>query len=157
MSTPITEEMHVHDAWYKEAGAMTAEKLPEFVRKLSHDYDHDYGTICHAITAAAIGAAWSVERSPSGGITGFQAGAVMWEFMRHWNSVEGPARLLDYNDLLFPQMEHKFRCISPEIWNGIQEKAKAHLSNRNGAVPAVVAHWQSIADGNIPFGLQVEQ
>lgn len=156
MSTPITEEMHVHDAWYKEARDMTAEKLPEFVRKLSHDYDHDYGTICHAITAAAIGAAWSVERSPSGGITGFQAGAVMWEFMRHWNRIEGPARLLDYNDLLFPQMEHKFRCISPETWKDIQEKAKAKLSDTSGADTSVVAHWQSIADGNIPFGLQVE-
>ena len=40
-------------AWMVEAKAMTMENLPGFLEKL-RSYDHDYGTICHAIAAAGI-------------------------------------------------------------------------------------------------------
>lgn len=46
--------------------------------------EHDYGTICVAIGAIAAAAARAADRSPNGGITGFQAGAVFWEFTRAW-------------------------------------------------------------------------
>ena len=36
----------------------------------------DYGTVCHAIALSAVA------RTAQGGITGFQAGAVMWEFIK---------------------------------------------------------------------------
>lgn len=160
MVKKITEEMGIHKAWYAEAREMTADKLPEFIRRLSHDYEHDYGTICHAIAAAAVGAAWAVERSPHGGITGFQGGAIMWEFMRHWNHVEGPARLLTYDDLLYPQYAHKFTAITEDTWKYIQKKAKEQIAEKNGndsIHPDVLAHWRSVADGNVPFGLQVER
>lgn len=140
----------------EEARAMTVEKLPEFIRKLTEDYQHDYGTICHAIAAAACGAARAVDRSPAGGITGFQAGCIMWEFMQHWNGVKGPARLLDYNDLLFPQYERKFRSISPDTWTDIQEKARQNLEgSAKHAHPDVIAHWETVAAGKVPFGLQI--
>ena len=76
MTQQITEEMGIHKEWMKRARDMTMADLPEFLRELTEDYDHDYGTICHAIAAAAVAAAWSVERTPQGGITGFQAGAI---------------------------------------------------------------------------------
>lgn len=63
----ITEQDKIHEEWYKEASEMTLENLPEFLRKLTEDYSHDYGTICHAISAAAAAAAWAVEKSPCGG------------------------------------------------------------------------------------------
>lgn len=155
MPEKITEEMGVHKQWYEEAHDMTADRLPEFIRKLTEDYQHDYGTICHAVAAAAVAGAWSVERSPCGGITGFQAGAIMWEFMRHWNHVKGPARLLDYNDLLYPQYENKFRTISDETWQHIKDQARKNLDENGEAHPAVVAHWQSIMSGEVPFGLAI--
>lgn len=157
MVEKITEEQNVHQAWYEEAKKVTVEALPEFVRKLTQDYGHDYGTICHAIAAAAVAAAHAVEHSPVGGITGFQGGAVMWEFIRHWQGIDGPTRLMQYDDMLFPQMEHKFRAISAETWEHLQKKAKENLSgDRAFAHPDVVAHWKSIAKGKVPFGFAVE-
>lgn len=157
MKEPITEESGIHKAWYEEAKRMTVNELPEFLRKLTEDYGHDYGTVCHACAAAAVAAAHAINNSPIGGITGFQGGAVMWEFMRHWNHVEGPARLLDYNDLLYPQMEHKFRCISHDTWAEVRKRAQAHLDKKPDHVhPEVAKHWQSIAAGSVPFGLQIE-
>src|SRR5690349_20327046 len=72
--TPITEESGEHKQWYVDAHApeMTLETLPEFLRHLTEDYHHDYGTICHALAAGAIATAYAMDRSPQGGITGFQ-------------------------------------------------------------------------------------
>jgi len=92
MPEVINEKMGVHKEWYVEARGMTLDQLPKFVQRLTKDYQHDCGTICHAIAAAAVGAAWSVERGPQGGITGFQASCIMWEFITHWmTEYEGEA------------------------------------------------------------------
>ncbi len=98
----ITEEMGVHKDWYKQAEKQTLESLPEFMRHLLSDYQHDYGTICHAVAACAVGAAWAANSAPHGGITGFQAGAVMWEFIRHWkyDGQDKPLQLLDWENAL---------------------------------------------------------
>src|SRR5881392_1247840 len=104
--------------WQREARAQTLETLPAFLAKLAA-YEHDYGTICVAIGAAAIGAAWALERSPQGGITGFQAGAVQWEFIHAWDANmagNNPQRLINYGDLLYPQMADKFTTIPAETW-----------------------------------------
>lgn len=156
MPEAITEAMGVHKAWYEDAKVQTVDTLPEFMRHLAEDYQHDYGTICHALAAVAIGAAWAMERTPQGGITGFQAGAVMWEFIRHWNhSGDNPMRLIDFGDLLYPQCSHKFVTISSETWAWAQERAKTLLAEGRG-VPDVRAHWQSVANGVVPFGLTVD-
>lgn len=157
--TPVTEEEKVHLEWYKEASKQTLDTLPEFMRKLSEDYSHDYGTVCHMVAAGAVAAAWAMNQSKGaqGGITGFQAGAVMWEFIRHWNhsGEDKPMRLLDYNDLLYPQYAHKFQVISKSTWEWAQEKAKENLKNSSYANPEVIAHWRSVAEGFVPFGLRV--
>lgn len=109
---------------------MTLEKLPEFLRELTEDYHHDYGTICHAVSIAAIAAAWSVDKSPSGGITGFQAGAVMWEFIREWNysSNKTGLRIIDNDKFLYPQYEDGFqKTISEDVWNGLKKEAAVQI------------------------------
>jgi hypothetical protein len=147
--------------WQQEARAQTLETLPAFLAKLAA-YPHDYGTICVAIGAAAIGAAWALERSPSGGITGFQAGAVQWEFIRHWDASgagDNPQKLLNYGNLLYPQYADYFTTLSPETWAWAQEEAKRQIAKAeaNGGIAGRVReHWESIASGNIPFGLSVE-
>ncbi|MDE1139930.1 MAG: hypothetical protein PW999_09805 [Paraburkholderia tropica] len=151
----IREEDGVHKQWFEIAKHQTLESLPEFMRHLSEDFGHDYGTICHAIAAAAVGAAWALEKTPKGGITGFQAGAVMWSFIQNWMSMDGPLRLVDYNNLLYPQYADKFNTISQDTWDAIQAKARKNLEERSGASDAVVSHWQFIADGHVPFGLRV--
>jgi hypothetical protein len=152
----ITEEDKVHEKWYEEARDMTPDKLPEFIRKLTEDYSHDYGTICHAVAAAAIGAAWSVDHSPAGGITGFQAGCIMWSFIQKWMSKDGPMRLVDYSNMLYPQYNHAFeKKINKDTWEWLQKEAKKNLKASPQAHENVVEHWQSIADGYVPFGYVV--
>ena len=154
---PITEEQNVHPAWYEEARKQTVKTLPAFIKKLTEEYEHDYGTICHAIAAAAIGAAWAVEKSPQGGITGFQASCIMWVMIRHWNyryNVCG-LRMVDLDDLLYPQFADRFeKTISQDVMDKLQVEANKRLSERGG-VPEVREHWQSISDGKPPHGFRI--
>lgn len=158
MAESITEEMGVHKAWYDEAKRMTPEALPAFVTKLTTEFHHDYGTICHAAAAAAVGAAWAIDKGPQGGITGFQAGAIMWEFISHWMSYEGkPLGLLKYSDMLYPQNADRFRSISAETYDYLKTEAKKLLEERSDAHPNVVAHWQRLAAGGVPFGYRISE
>ena len=78
----IDESMNLQEQWYKDANAQTLETLPAFLNHLLNDYEHDYGTIVHAITAGAIATVWAMNRTENGGISGFQAGYLMWGFIR---------------------------------------------------------------------------
>ncbi len=152
----ITEQDGAQSAWYAAARQMTPADVPEFLRHLSEDFEHDYGTICHALAAGAVGAAHALNATKQGGITGFQAGAVMWEFIIHWMRKTGPLRLLEYANMLYPQYETTFRAISGETWNWLQEQAREKLADHGEyAVDDVIEHWQSIVDGVVPFGLYV--
>lgn len=152
----IQENMHIHDAWYDEAKDMTLEKLPEFLDRLQTRYEHDYGTICHAIAASAVASACAMNHGPQGGITGFQAGAIMWEFIRHWGHIKGPARLLDFDNMLYPQYEDHFNQIDAETFALIQSKAADNLAKDLGTAE-IKQHWQSIVDGNVPFGYTISE
>ena len=81
MKQTISEEMNSQDEWYKEADTMTMDKLPAFLDHIMNDYNHDYGTICHAITAGGLATMHALDRSDAGGITGFQAGCIMWHIV----------------------------------------------------------------------------
>lgn len=151
----ITEEMKIHEEWY--TSEQTLETLPSFLKHLTEDYHHDYGTICHAIAAGAVATARSM--ADWGGITGFQAGCVMWEFIQKWMSYETPMKLVKYENMLYPQYAHDFsKQISSETWEWLQEQAKKKLYNADEEYlhPAVKAHWQSIIDGIVPFGYEVK-
>ncbi|MDO5540568.1 MAG: hypothetical protein Q4F83_10950 [Eubacteriales bacterium] len=130
MKQVITEEMKIHEEWYKEAADMTMEKLPEFLRHLTEDYQHDYGTICHALSAGAVATAWAMDKTPCAGITGFQAGFVMWGFIQHWQYPHNCCglRLLDMDNLLYPQYEDKFHTISRDTWEKVQKEAAERIA-----------------------------
>ena len=170
----VTEEMGVHKQWYEDAGKMTMDKLPAFVRRMAEGYAHDYGTVCHAVAAAAVAAAWSVARDKvNGGISGFQAGAVMWEFIAHWGHKEDkPLKLVDYSDMLYPQYRERFeKVISQSSFKWLREQAKQQLDERlaeEGKAralgihplpvhPDVLGHWRRIAAGGVPFGYQLSK
>jgi hypothetical protein len=132
MSEPlvITEEQNLQEQWYLRAKEATLETLPEFIRHLMNDYRHDYGTVCHAIAASAVAAAWAADKEPNGGITGFQASAIMWEFIKHWGmGMDGPLRLVKYEMMLYPQEADRFQqAIAPETWEWLQGKAREQLA-----------------------------
>ena len=153
----ISEEDKVHEEWYNKSDSMTLKELPEFHRHLMEDYEHDYGTICHALASGAIATMWAMNKEPQGGITGFQAGAVMWQLIRGWNFKHNKTgmKLVDYDDLLYPQYEEKFeKIISKDTWEALQKEAKERIAGGSGS-EEVQQHWQSIVDGKIPFGYRL--
>lgn len=155
----ITEkDKTIIDEWYKEASKQTIETLPQFMSHVLGDYEHDYGTIVKAIGACAIAAAWAGNSHPNGGITGFQAGAVMWEFIRHWNHDNNKCgmRLVDYDNMLYPQYENRFnKTISPQVMGNLANEAEKRLSEDDMVHPEVKAHWEKIAKGIPPFGYRI--
>ncbi len=142
--------------WFVKAKECKSPKdLSLFIRRLTEDYLHDYGTIVEACAAAANAAVWTVNASPQGGITGFQAGAVMWRFIQHFMCMEGPMKLLQFEDMLFPQYASRFaKTMDEKTFKRLQEKAKESI-NREGTHPSVRAHMQSIIDGTVPFGYTI--
>lgn len=161
MPKRITEEKNkaILDAWKVEAREVkTPEQLAAFVKRLATDYEHDYGTICHAMHAAMKAAMRVVDESPQGGITGFQASCIGWMQIHDlFGYGDGdPLRIVNYNDMLFPQYEEKFaNRISPETWASLQKQAKKNLESKAEAHPNVKAHWETIAAGRVPFGYEV--
>ena len=157
----VTEESKIQEQWYKEAHDMTPEKLEEFVTKLTEKYIHDYGTVCHAVAAAALGAAHAVGKKE--GITGFQAGCIMWSFIQEWMHIEGPAKLIQYEDMMYPQYEEKFdKRITKETHEWLIENAKKRLRDAAAtkdmmASSSVIEHWEKIASGWVPFGFRVDE
>jgi hypothetical protein len=149
------EVLALRERWFTCAKTQTLQTLPVFLKELS-EFTHDYNTICYAVAASAVAAAWAMDNAPNGGITGFQAGAVMWEFMREWNHVIPPAWLLQGVDMLYPQNDYKFRTIPHETWEWLQQEANKRLKETGfPAHPTVIAHWREIAAGFVPFGLSV--
>ena len=106
LSEESEEFKSVKEEWREEAKATTLDTLTKFVSHLCDDYDHDYGTIIHAMKAAATAAVSAVDHSPYGGITGFQASALSWELLREFRMLsDGPLKLIAYENMLFPQYE----------------------------------------------------
>jgi hypothetical protein len=154
----ITEKSGEHNKWYEEASKQTLESLPEFLSHLANNYVHDYGTICHAVAASALAAAYAMNASPAGGITGFQAGCIMWEFIQKWMNYKSPLKLIDYGNMLYPQYKNKFdKTISKETWEYLQKEASKLLAESNEITsPNVINHWKAITEGVIPFGYRLE-
>ena len=154
----VTEEMHPEKEWFEEACHMKAENLPAFYEKMTHAYNHDYGTAVHAVAACALAAAWAACGEEDIGLSGFQAGMVMWDFIKNWTKTGNKCglRLIDYDNMLYPQYEEKFdKTISESAWKNIQKAAKENLEKAPEAHPCVIKHWQSIVDGKVPFGYRV--
>lgn len=157
----IKEEDGTHKAWYAEARAVRTTK--DFVRfhdRLMNTYHHDYGTVVHAVAAISLaGACLANHNRWQGGITGFQAGAVMWQWLEGWGT--GPrrhGRMLDYDNMLYPQYDYKFCTISTAVWESLQKEAERLLADEPRANEQVRAHWRSIAiEGKVPFGYAVKK
>lgn len=161
MREPITEQMKIHEQWYEDAKTQTLATLSEFLRHLSEDYQHDYGTVCHALSAAAVATCWAMNRSPgaNGGITGFQSGCVMWGFVQHWLSTNGPLKMVHYENMIYPQYARDFeKTITQDTADWLKTKARRVLDERgDGMDDEVRAHMELVASGYVPFGYIVSE
>ena len=133
----ITETMYIQNKWYEQAKNMKPEDFQEFFRHLTEDYTHYYGTVCHAMAAIGLAAMWAFNKSEGarGGITGFQAGCVMWLVIKHMNYENNKCglRLLNMDELLYPQYDYKFHTIDGDTWKAIREEAKNRISQNEAA------------------------
>lgn len=153
----ITEDMHLEKEWFKKAKCMTLETLPAYLNELMN-YEHDYGTICHAIASGAIATMWAMNNHENGNITGFQASCLLWDIIKQWSYTGNTVglKITDYNEMLYPQYEHKFeKTISHSVWGSMVSQAKENLMSEDFACEAVRNHWESIVNGEVPFGYKV--
>lgn len=138
------------------------ESMDALLKELIETYEYDYGSICQMIGLYAVLAARKADQSEAGGITGFQANGVMWEFIQKWMHIKGAMRLVNYNDMLYPQYEEEFqKFISCDTANWLKETAQKKLDEIKTAdydvSETVIEHWMSIAAGMIPFGYKVKE
>ena len=116
----ITEEMGVQDKWYDKAKNVTTTTLSTFINKIVNGYEHDYGTIAHAITASGLAAMLAVIKEHP--ISAQQANFIMWNFIYRWMYPNNKCGLvlLNYDNLLFPQFEEMFdKVLSPEVFEAL--------------------------------------
>lgn len=143
----------------KRKNIKSFDDLVEFLKDVDEHYNIGYGSSPRAIAQAALATAWYL--SGRFGITGFQSGATLWDFIEDWSSVGKQtqcAKIIDYDNMLYPQYEDKFdKSITPEVWESIQKAAKSKLEkDAKYAHPNVVKHWKSIVAGKVPFGFYVK-
>lgn len=131
--------------------------LTKFLKDVTENYGNGYGEAPRSIAQACLAVAYFL--SDKYGITGFQAGFVMWDFMFGWLYKYNKCglKITDWDNMLYPQYYDKFeKTIERDTWNALQEQAKKNLKEKPGAAPRVIEHWQSIVDGVVPFGYVVK-
>lgn len=160
LSETSPEFAELKEKWFDKARKIESfPELEEFYNYLFGSYYHDYGTTIHAISAFAVAAANLTACEQ--GITGFQAGFVMWDFIKHWNHQYNKCglRLVDYDNMLYPQYAHKFdKTISKEVMDSLQKEAEKQMKeNGRNCHKDVYSHWSRLALGIPPFGYRVEE
>lgn len=145
---------------YAKAKEQTIETLPAFMEEVL-SIGHTYESIVPAIAACALAAACAADKHPNGGITGWQASFVMWEFVAHWLHEEDSVgmKLINFDDMLYPQYFWKLNdhTISASTFEALQEKAKNRLETNENASEKVKDHWRSIVEGTVPFGWKIRK
>ena len=122
-------EKNFREKYYSKAKEQTFETLPKFLNEM-FQCGFDYGSICCAVAASALAAANAANHHKKAGITGFQAGAVMWEFIQQWNypSNKCGLRIIDYDNMLYSQYNDKFeKTISKSTFEALQKQAQKLL------------------------------
>ena len=157
ISEQIDHEFKIRDELVaKRKEIKTFDDLVVFLKDVNDNYGNGYGDAPRAMAQAALAVVWYL--SSEFGITGFQAGFVMWDFIQGWTKTYNKCglKLVDYDDMLYPQYDYKFeKAISSSVWENLQKQAKINLESNEHVADRVIDHWKSIADGKVPFGYAI--
>lgn len=112
----------------------------------------DYGAIVEACSVM-MNASFNLLNP---GISGFQAGCLMWMMIKKYGMYGDDSMLSirDFREIIYPQMGYKFRSIPKDFWQQAQDLAKKQLIDFKGS-ESVKKHMETVANGQIPFGLIV--
>ena len=152
-------EFEIRDKLREERNNIRSfEDLTKFLKDVETNYNCGYGEAPRAMAQACLAVGYYL--SDKFGITGFQAGFVMWDFICDWRYRHNKCGLIivDYDDMLYPQYDYRFeKTISRYTWEALQKQALENLEKDSEyAHPNVIEHWQSIVDGIVPFDYKVK-
>lgn len=160
--TDMCDEMKVRDLLKNEIkNIKTFDDLTDYLKFVKEKCNTDYGVAPRSIAQACL----AVGNYLAGefGITGFQAGFVMWDFIRYWNHEDNKCgmKLVDYDKMLYPQYDGYFdKTIAKDTFDSLQKVAKEELSKYkdiDSTNDRYIKHLKSIVDGNVPFGYTIKE
>lgn len=134
---------------------VTVDCLESFVREELKKSGPD-GQI-EAMARAAAAALCAVENALGHG-SGTMSGMAIWKFIRLVNPMlvgKVGARIINYEDMLYPQYREHFQSIPLDVWKTMQKEAAERLRDGKARTKEVQEHWQRIVDGVVPFGFRV--
>ena len=144
---------------YSLAKHQTPETIGKFINDVMSMDDIDYGTVVDCIAACAIAGAAAGDNHKNGGITGFQAGYVMWQFIRNYIYEYNKCglRMIDWDKMLYHQDESLFDKVIPQnVFERLQKQAKEEIQIE-WLSEEQKQHLQSIIDGIPPFGYTLQK
>lgn len=150
------DDKDIIDNWYKRAREVTPKTFGDFINELLHGYDLDYGAKIHAAAACTI--AMFIACDDIFSFSSFQYGAAVMQILYKLNYPcnETGIRVIDYDNMLYPQHENKFRSIRQNTWELLRKRADELIAERQlTADPSVLNHWKSISLGIVPFGYYI--
>lgn len=153
----VLDEMEMRDLLRdKRKKIETLDDLIEFLTYVKDNCNYDYGVAPRSIAQASLATAWYF--SNIFGITGFQAGFIMWDFIRDWKYQNNKLglKIINYDDLLYPQYEDHFdKIMTKPMFEDLQKVAMEKLEKGENVAPEVRIHWMRIVNGYVPFGFKV--
>lgn len=123
----------------------TPEELAAYIKSLV-ERPHDYGTSAYAMSMAAQAAFNYVGHAL--GTTGFQASCADLDFLRRTRMMKHGFRIINYNDLLYPQSFDKCNIRAVDLLadnaTGLKKAVSERIEESPDAHPNVMAHWRMI-------------
>ncbi len=150
------DNKEIIDSWYKRASEVTPETFGDFINELLHGYDLDYGASIHAAAACTI--AMFIACDDIFSLSGFQSSASIMQVLYKLNYPcnKTGIRVIDYDEMLYPQYKDKFRSIPRNIWELLRKRASELIDeDKSIANPSVLHHWKGVSSGIVPFGYYI--
>ncbi len=149
MTTDITKMTEQELRAYKVPTLRSIDELTDLITDLAAR-KHDYGTCVYAMSIAATAAFHYIGGTL--GVTGFQASCADLDIVRRTRGYETGFRIVNYENLLYPQYEDEFvsspaeLLAEPDLRKTIRAAAAKLLKGRSDAHKDVRAHWKHLAE-----------
>lgn len=143
----------LYEEWKAKADAVqNLEDFKAFFKELT-EHNQSYDSVVWACSLISVAAFKAFNRSPQGGITGFQLGYVGGGYLREIMHLQGPVFMLKAEDLLLPHKAHNYIArLDKESHTWLRETAKERLADPElqDIDDDFKEHYQKLAEGWLP-------